>query len=160
MSQSTAGGLFLTALGALALWLGRDLSTGTLGDIGAGFFPRLAAIALVLHGLVLIVLARREAASEAVPVERWSARSLVAILGAILVFGVTIRGFDFGFLTVPPLGIVLAAPIAILFASFADPTTRPREIALFAVALTVFCALLFRFVLGLPIPLAPWLVGY
>jgi hypothetical protein len=26
--------------------------------------------------------------------------------------------------------------------------------------LTTFCAVLFRFLLGLPLPLAPWLLGY
>jgi hypothetical protein len=53
------------------------------------------------------------------------------------------------------LGLIFAAPIAIVFASLADRTTRPLELAVFTLALTAFCIVLFSFVLRLPIPVMP-----
>jgi putative tricarboxylic transport membrane protein len=37
---------------------------------------------------------------------------------------------------------------------------RWKETILFGVLMTAFCIGLFKFALGLPIPLAPWLFGY
>ena len=75
---------------------------------------------------------------------------MLFVLGAILVFAYSVR----------PLGLAVAAPVAILIGAFASSDTRWGETLLFSVVMTAFCIGLFKYALGLPIPLAPWLVGY
>jgi hypothetical protein len=61
---------------------------------------------------------------------------------------------------VRPLGLALAGPILIAAAGFASSEVRWRETLIYGLAMTLFCVGLFKFALGLPIPLAPWLLGY
>ena len=37
---------------------------------------------------------------------------------------------------------------------------RFSQLVVFSLAMTVVCTILFRFLLGLPIPVAPWALGY
>jgi hypothetical protein len=53
--QSLIGGLLLIALAALALYLTRDLSQGTLNAMGPAMLPRWLAIGVGLSGLALVV---------------------------------------------------------------------------------------------------------
>jgi hypothetical protein len=61
---------------------------------------------------------------------------------------------------VRPLGLVVAGPLAIVIGAFASDEVRWKETLLFGAVMTLFCIGLFKFALGLPIPLAPWLLGY
>jgi hypothetical protein len=58
-----------------------------------------------------------------------------------------------------PLGLIAAGPLAIAIGGARDEV-RWRETILVGAVVTAFCIGLFKFALGLPIPLAPWLVGY
>ena len=79
---------------------------------------------------------------------------------AAILFALAIRGFSVGPLTVPELGLVVAAPLAIIAAGLADKDARIGELVIFAAVLTAFCIGVFRYALGLSIPVAPWLIGY
>jgi hypothetical protein len=48
----------------------------------------------------------------------------------------------------------------VLVSMSASAEKRWGQAALFAVALTTFCVVLFKLLLQLPIPVAPWLIGY
>ena len=72
------------------------------------------------------------------------------MLGAVVAFGLTVR----------PLGLVVAGPLAIVISAFASNEVRWGETLVVGVLMTAFCIGLFKFALGLPIPLAPWLIGY
>jgi putative tricarboxylic transport membrane protein len=61
---------------------------------------------------------------------------------------------------VRPLGLVIAGPLAIVIGAFASSEVRWSETLVVGTIMTVFCIGLFKFALGLPIPLAPWLLGY
>jgi putative tricarboxylic transport membrane protein len=63
-------------------------------------------------------------------------------------------------LTVRPLGLVVAGPVAIVIAAFASDEVRWMEAIVLGAVMTAVCVGLFKFALGLPIPLAPWLIGY
>ena len=52
-------------------------------------------------------------------------------------------------------GLVVAGPLAVIISSLADTDTRPAEIAVFAVVMTLLCGLLFKELLNLPIPFDP-----
>jgi putative tricarboxylic transport membrane protein len=149
LNGQTLGGAVLVAAGVIALVSTGGLEAGTLADIGPALFPRaLAALLLILGAAILLAGIRAGAGGEAL--QAWKLRPLVSILGGILLFGLTVR----------TVGIVFAAPLALMTAGFATAETKWGELALFVAVLTAFCSILFRLVLGLPIPLAPWLFGY
>ena len=145
--QDAAAGLFLFVFGIIALWEGAGLSSGTLGQIGPGMWPRVLSVLTVLGGIGLFAGAFF---ARGAGLERWRVREPLFVLGAAVVFALTIR----------PLGLVVAAPAVALISALAGRDTRWVEIVVFAVVMTVLCVGLFKFALGLPIPLAPWLIGY
>jgi putative tricarboxylic transport membrane protein len=145
--QDFIGGLVVIAVAGFALWLAGDLPSGTSGGIGPGTLPKGLAALLGLLGVLLVATS---VAKEGSPLERWSIRGPAIILGAVVAFGLTVR----------PLGLVVAGPLSILVAALAGEEVRWRETTLFGVLMTGFCIGLFKFALGLPVPLAPWLLGY
>jgi hypothetical protein len=150
--QSLAGGIFLVALAALALWLSRDLSRGTMSAMGPGMLPDWLAIAVGLCGLALLVFAFTKNGEA---LERWSLRGPILVMAAILAFAVTIRPFSFGALAIPGLGLVVAGPLAIIVGGFASPEARLRDLVILSLSLTPFCMVLFGDLLNLPIPVFP-----
>ena len=145
--QDFAAGLFLLAIAGAGFCGAWDLRAGTLGGIGPGLLPKAVAVLVAFFGVVLVVGAF---ATEGNALERWSLRGPVFVLGAAVVFALTIRDW----------GLAVAGPLVVLISACADRGVRFLEIMLFAVALTAFCAVLFKFLLRLPIPLAPWYMGY
>ncbi|MGE0719460.1 MAG: tripartite tricarboxylate transporter TctB family protein [Alphaproteobacteria bacterium] len=144
--QDLGGGVLLILLGAVALWAGSDLSAGSLGQIGPGMLPRALA---VLTGLCGVGIALGALRWDGPALERWSIRGPLCILGAIVVFGLAVR----------PLGLAVAGPLALAIGALASGGTRIVETVIFACLLTLFCLGLFVYALGLPIPVAPWLIG-
>lgn len=158
-----AGGLFLLAIAAFGFAGGFSLPFGTLSGIGSGLLPRVVATLVGAFGLLLIVHAFVWKGDR---LEKWHLRGPVFVLGAVLVFAVLIRGSTLtlgGFsglpllatVKVPPLGLVVAGPLAVMISSFADKDTRPVEVVVFAVLMTLVCGLLFKELLNLPIPFDP-----
>jgi putative tricarboxylic transport membrane protein len=147
LRQDFVGGLVVIAVAAFAFWQGADLPIGTFGGMGPGMLPHGLAVLLGLLGALLVLDALLEGG---LPLERWSIRGPVFILGALVAFGLTIR----------PLGLSAAGPLAIVISAFASNEVRWGETILFGALMTGFCIGLFKFALGLPIPVAPWLFGY
>lgn len=157
--QDFAAGIFLIVFAAIGYFGAIGLKFGQMRGIGPGLMPQITALLLGFFGLVLIVTSFISRGSL---LERWSIRGPFFILGAVLLFAATIRGADFPSLGLkfPALGLVVSGPLAVIFSSFADKSTRWVEVIIFAASITAFCVLLFKFALRLPIPLAPWLLGY
>ena len=145
--QDAAAGAFLLAIAGIALWLGADLPVGTVRQLGPGMFPRVLAILVGVVGVMIVIDAFLQSGEG---LERWPLRAPLFILGAAIAFGFAVR----------PLGLIVAAPLVMLVGAFASPETRIREVLVFGVVMTVFCVGLFKYALGLPIPVAPWLIGY
>lgn len=158
-----AGGLFLLALAGLGLAGGFNLPSGTLSGIGSGLMPRVVAIMVGAFGVLLIVQALFY---EGDHLDRWHVRGPVFVLGAVLVFAMLVRGSTLNFggvfgipllasVKLPQLGLIVAGPLAVIVSSFASKETRPLEIVVFAVVMTLACGLLFKELLNLPIPFDP-----
>ena len=149
LNGQTLGGAVLAAVSVVALLSTSELEVGSLSEIGPALIPRaLATLLLILGAAIMLSGIRAGAGGEAL--QAWKLRPIISILGGILLFGLTVRS----------IGIVFAAPLALMTAGLATAETKWGELALFVAALTIFCSVLFRFVLGLSIPLAPWLFGY
>lgn len=140
-----AGGLFLLAIAIVGFAGAFDLSIGQLSEVGPGMLPKGVALLVGLFGAALLVLS---VLFDGPSLERWAWRGPFFVLGAFVLFGLTIN----------PLGLACAGPLAVIFSALADRETRPLEIAVFSVAITVICVLVFKYLLGLPIPVFPF--GY
>src|SRR5262249_49841204 len=106
-------------------------------------------ILLVAQGLVL----------DGDRLERWHIRGPVFVLGGVLVFAATVRGATLSLgglpVTIPPLGLVVAGPLCVIFSSLADRETRLLEFVPFAIFIPALSIGLFKYLLRLPIPIFP-----
>ena len=140
-----------------------NLPTGTLSGIGSGLLPKTLAVLVGAFGVLLMV---QGLLYEGDRLERWNLRGPVFVLGAVLVFALLIRGSTVNFggvlgipllatVKVPGLGLVVAGPLAVIISAFADKSTRPVEIVVYAVIITMLSGLMFKELLNLPIPFDP-----
>jgi hypothetical protein len=157
ISKDLTAGIFLLALAGLVSFQGASLEMGTLRQIGPGMMPRSLAALLGILGVALIVKgyadkpeARTSAAVQGPWWQRPALRGPVCLFAAVCLFGLTVRS----------LGFLVAGPLVVLFSALASGETRWGESALFAGAMTAVCFLLFKQLLSLPIPVAPWMLGY
>lgn len=155
-TQDMAAGLFMILLAGLAFVLSSDLPLGTLRQIGPGMLPKSFAAICAGLGLLLCVCSLRFNGEK---LAGWSWRGVIFVLGGAIVFGLTIRGFDIGPISVPSLGLLVSGPLVVLIAGCAADDVKWKELIIFAVVMTSFCIFLFKYALSLPIPLAPWLLG-
>jgi putative tricarboxylic transport membrane protein len=135
------------AVALFAFWQAADLPIGTLGGIGPGMLPKSLAVLFGLLGALLVVDSVLEGG---LPLEPWSIRGPVLVAVAMVAFGLIVR----------PLGLVVAGPAAIVIAALASNEVRWVETIVVGLLMTIICIGLFKFALGLPIPLAPRLLGY
>lgn len=158
-----AGGLFLLALAALGFAGGFNLPFGTLSGIGSGLMPKVVATLVAAFGVLLLLQAF---VWDGDRLEKWHLRGPFFVLGAVLVFAIFIRGSTLslggfagipliGPVKVPPLGLIVAGPLAVIFSSLADRDTRPVELVVFSIVMTLLCGILFKEMLNLPIPFDP-----
>lgn len=145
LRQDFFGGLAVIAVAGFAYWLARGLPAGAAGGMGPGTLPK--GLALLLGGLGVVLLLNSFKSERLAP---WAIRGPLFVLGALVLFGLAVR----------PLGLAVAGPLAIAAAAFGSSEVRWRETLVYGLVMTLFCIGLFKFALGLPIPLAPWLVGY
>lgn len=141
--QDFMAGLFLVAFGLFCLWASSNLSGGRGANLGPGSFPRGLSFMLMAVGAIVLVQAFTTVGPK---LEAWSIRGPVFVLGAVLLFALTVR----------PLGLIIAGPLALMVSAFAAKDTRWLPNIIFAVLMTAFCILLFKIALRLPIPVAPW----
>jgi putative tricarboxylic transport membrane protein len=146
-SQDFGAGLFLIAIGLVGFWQSLGLDAGTLRQIGPGMLPRAIAVLVAVCGLALAITGWLGGSER---LARWAWRGPLFILGAVVVFGLTVR----------PLGLAVAGPLSVGLSGLASRETHWAETIGFGVAMTIFCLGLFKFALGLPIPVAPWLLGW
>jgi putative tricarboxylic transport membrane protein len=137
--QSFAAGVTLVVLAAFTLLATASLVSGRLNAMGPGMLPRVLAIHVGLAGAALVVLSL---AKEGAALERWSFRGPFFVFAGIVAFALTIRTF----------GLVAAAPAVALVSGAATPDARPRELLVFTAVITAFSIALFKYALGLPIP--------
>lgn len=133
-------GLVFIVIGLLFAYGGKDLPLGTAFRMGPGYFPMVLCGLLILLGLIIAVRSFGQIDS---PLGGVPWRALLLILPATVIFGYGVRG----------LGLVPAVFLVGFSSAFASRQTGPIFAFFLAVILTVFCAAVFVWGLGLPIPL-------
>jgi putative tricarboxylic transport membrane protein len=132
-------GVSLVLVAGFALATTAGLDAGTLRGLGPGMLPRTVALALGAVGMALVALALLKPGP---PLGRWPLRGPVFVSLAVVAFALTIRS----------AGLAVAGPLVIVVSGAASPESRPRELVVFALVMTALCVGLFRYALGLPIP--------
>lgn len=156
-ARDFAAGFFMIGLAILAFILSSDLPFGELGSMGPGMLPKAFAGICLGLGILQVALSFRYSGE---PLSGWSWRAVLLVLGALCLFGLTIQGFSILRFDVPSLGLLVAGPLLVLVAGCAMEGFSWSELVLLAAALTALCTALFKYALNLPIPLAPWLLGF
>jgi hypothetical protein len=139
-SKDFWSGLMLIAIGAVAVFIARDYPFGTALRMGAGFFPVVLGVVLVLFGVYFAARGLR----SSIRIEgSWSPRALVVLPLAFVAFGVLMEHAGF-----------VPAMLALTVGSAAAGTEfRIGEVLALSVLLTALCVALFIWALGLPYPL-------
>jgi putative tricarboxylic transport membrane protein len=132
-------GASLLALAAFALWASAPLDPGTLRAVGPGLLPRAVAVGVGAAGLVVVALSLWK---DGEGLGRWPLRGPLFVFLALVGFAVTIR----------TVGLAIAGPVVVIVSGAASAESRPRELLVFGLVMTAFCIGLFKYALGLPIP--------
>ena len=140
--QDFVGGLVLCAVALFALWACSDLQGMHGFSFGAGTAPRMFAVLLLGLGAAVAVVG---AVTEGPGVAHYSWRGPLFVMASIVFFALAIR----------PLGVVVSAFVSFLIAAMGTHETRWVEAIIVGACLTLGCALLFPYVLGLPMPMFP-----
>ena len=140
--QDFVGGMALLAL-TLVAYIGMSNLSGMRGfSFGAGTVPRLFCGILGALSIILVFLSFTKHGPK---LEKFPWRGPLFVIAAVAFFGLSIR----------TLGLGITGVITVLLAGSAVDDFRLKEGIVFALAITAFCAFLFPFALGQPIPLYP-----
>ncbi len=141
--QDFIGGIALMAVALFALWASSDLQGMHGFSFGAGTAPRMFAVLLLGLGAAVMIMGGLLNDGPHLAKYHWRGPLFVSL--AILTFAVSIR----------PLGLVVSGLASFLISALGTPETRWVETIIVGICLTIGCALLFPYVLGLPMPLFP-----
>jgi hypothetical protein len=112
--------------------------------MGPGFFP--AVLACFVGGIGVLLLARGLTAPGA-PMARWRPVPGLMVALSVGVFGILVERAGL------PLAVIACGAIA----GLAGDDRRPLELAIFLIGAAIVTVILFVRLLGVPIPVAPWL---
>ncbi len=144
--KDTLAGLAFVGFGVAFAVSATAYDIGSTLRMGPGYFPLALGGLLVVIGA--IVIAKGFLAGEGGEIGTVPWKAIVLIIGALLFFGLTVRG----------LGLVPTLLITVLMSTFASQRTGIVVAVPIAVGLTILCVLVFIVGLSLRLPLVgPWL---
>ena len=140
--QDYYGGLVLMMLAVLALIASADLPGQRGFAFGPGTAPRLFAVLLFGLSLAVTIVG---VVSDGPAIEKYRLRGPLWVLLAICLFAAMIR----------PVGLVVASFLTWMVSIFGTTEMRWIESLIAAAVMTVFCVVLFVYLLNLPFQLWP-----
>ena len=139
-------GVVFVALGLGFAVISATYDLGTSERMGPGSVPFVLGGILTLLGGVVFVRGLTDGEEGPVGAVPW--RGVALILGAVVFFGLTVRG----------LGVVPATFVSALMSAFASRRTGVITALLIGLGLTIICVLIFIVALRLRLPLVgPWI---
>ena len=137
-----AGALFVS-FGLCAVLVGRDYPMGTALRMGAGYFPFVLGMLLLLLGMVICINSLVVSGDK---LDSFGLRPLLLVLLSIGAFAVSVDS----------LGIVVATVLMTFISAAASPQSRWREVIVLALGLLGLSVGAFAYGLGLPFKLLPF----
>lgn len=152
VNRDLCGGVLFVIVGLVVLIQGRTYGIGSLTDIGAGFFPVILGVALVVLGALIASsglwsdpAATKSAdvslpKADLAPLEWRGIVAVVAGVGAFIAIGAL-------------FGLAPAAFCCVFISALGDRSTTITNAALLAVAMTAFAVCFFCYVLSIQFPI-------
>ncbi len=140
--QDFYGGIVLMCIALFALWASSDLPGMQGFSFGSGTAPRMFGVLLLLLGAGVMMTGLL---TKGEPLQRYGVRGPLFVTLAILFFALTIR----------PMGLVVSGFVSFMISAYASDETRLVQAVVVGALLTLGCALLFPYALGLPLELFP-----
>ncbi len=137
--QDLGAAVVFVAIGLAGAYFGKDLSFGTAGRMGPGYFPIILSWIIVAVGLVLGVTAVTVEGPRIEPVQL---RPIAVIIAAILAFGFLIGA----------AGLAIAAVLLTVLAAYARRDAKLGEAVLLGIGLAAFTVAVFVYGLSQPLP--------
>jgi hypothetical protein len=139
-------GLIFMAAGIAFIVIAQDYPFGSARKMGPAYFPILLAGLLILIGLATTV---RGFVTTGAPIGNFALKPMLLVTLGTVVFGTSVRW----------AGLAPAVTVLVLVSAWASQHFRLRAGALLAIGLGTFCALVFVYGLGLPMPVFGPLFG-
>jgi hypothetical protein len=133
-------GVIYCVLGGAVLVISQGYEMGTAFKMGPAYFPTILSALLVVIGVISLI---RSFLRKGTPVGTIAVKGLPLVIGATVLFGIVVRG----------AGLVIALPGLVLVSALASKRFQWRYTVALAVGVTVFCILVFRVALGVPLPI-------
>lgn len=145
--KKAASALLPLLLGLGVSWQSRSYGVGTLADMGAGYYPLMLGIALLISGVLLLALPQMALGPrQQEATEPGHARAWVAVIGSLFVFVVLGK---YG-------GLVPATFAMVAVAALGDRSNRLWHALALALFATVATVLMFHYGLALQFALFSW----
>lgn len=142
--QDFWAGVMFIVIGGLFAGVATSYKIGTAARMGPGYFPMVLGGLLIFLGVVIMLTAFSRG-NQGPSVDRFHWKPIFWVLGPIILFGLTLK----------LAGALLSGVAVVALSSLGSHEFRLRDALLLGVGLTVFCAAVFVWGLGLPIPLCP-----
>ena len=133
-------GVIYCVVGGAVLLISRDYEMGTALKMGPAYFPTILSGLLILIGAISVI---RSFVKKGTPIGAFAVKGLFLVVGATVLFGAIVRG----------AGLAIALPLLVLVSALASKRFHWRYTVALAVGVTVFCILVFRVALGVPLPI-------
>lgn len=143
-------GVMFFALGVLFIVWSREYQFGTAQRMGPGYFPTVLGWLMAILG-ILVALPAFKASSPVVHVDKIGWRGLLIVLGAVVIYGLTLLR----------LGFVVSLVLLMIISSMASDEFNWKETILSTIVLGLISY--FAFVKGLELQFPVWppfLTGY
>ena len=145
LPRDALAGLIFIAFGLGSIWIASGYELGTARAMGPGYFPVVLGGLIAILGGSLTVRALLASQGEEGAGARWNLRPLILIPGAVLFFAILIR----------PAGLVVSTVAIVLLARLSGRDFRLIESVVIGIVLSVICAILFVYGLGMPLQIRP-----
>jgi hypothetical protein len=137
--QDFGSAVVIILVGLAGVYFGSELTMGTAGRMGPGYFPRLLSWLIVAIGLFV---GFKSFLIDGPPIEAPKVRPMFFVLAAIILFGYMMSY----------VGLAITAVVLVFVAAYARKNVNILETAIFSVALSIGTILIFVYGLGQPLP--------
>jgi hypothetical protein len=140
-------GVLFIAVGLAAIIFVRNHQMGTAMRMGPAYFPTMLGLLQVMIGIAVML---RAFVRPGLPLGQFALGKVAWIVGAIVLFGMLLRG----------LGLIAAIVVIVVLSAYASKNFRWPVALTLAVGIAVCSAIIFVLLLGIPIPMiGTWIGG-
>ena len=137
--QDFGSAIVFLLIGLAGLYFGKDLTYGTAGRMGPGYFPYLLSWLIIGIGVFVGLMSL---SIEGPPIEPPRFRAAFVGLLSVIVFGYLMSY----------VGLAITGVVMTLIAAYARRQVNLFESLLLGIGLSIGCVLIFVYALGQPLP--------